>query len=209
MGNTGAVPRHLIPDYPSVLAKGFKGLEAEFAALKKTARNEEHRDFLDALIVCCEAARGLALRYAEEAERLAAAESDRLRAEELTEIARICRKVPWEPAENFYEAIQSLWLTHMLVMTCEGYPGPGLSPGRIDQYLYPFYQADIEEGRLTRENAREILDCYFIKHNYAYDYQGRIGENQGINSSFRPAHHHRRHRCARQRRLQRPDLAHT
>ncbi|HJX61009.1 MAG TPA: pyruvate formate lyase family protein, partial [Dehalococcoidia bacterium] len=64
------------------------------------------------------------------------------------------------------------------------YPGPGLSPGRIDQYLYPYYRRDLEEGRLTRDQARELLQCYWIKHNYAYDYQGRIGTNQGINSSF-------------------------
>jgi len=184
MGNTGAVPGHLIPDYPSVLRKGFRGLSEEFAAMRKSVGDPAHRDFLDALAVCCEAARDLACRYAEEAERLAAAETDRLRAEELAEIARICRKVPWEPAETFYEAVQSLWLTHMLVMACEGYPGPGLSPGRIDQYLYPYYRRDLEEGRLTRENAKEILECWWIKHNYAYDYQGRIGENQGINSSF-------------------------
>ncbi|MGC8827142.1 MAG: pyruvate formate lyase family protein, partial [Anaerolineae bacterium] len=103
---------------------------------------------------------------------------------ELLEIARICRKVPWEPAETFTEALQSLWFTHMLVMAAESYPGPGLSPGRIDQYLYPYYKADIEAGRLTREQAKEWLQCLWIKHNYAYDYQGWVGTNQGINSSF-------------------------
>ncbi len=184
MGNAGAVPGHLIPDYPRVIRKGLSGLVREFEEMMDTARDAEHRDFLRALVVCCEAARDLALRYADEAARLAAAETDRLRAEELTEIARICRKVPWAPAETFYEAVQSQWFTHMLVMTCEGYPGPGLSPGRVDQYLYPYYRADLEEGRLTRENAREILDCFFIKHNYAYDYQARIGENQGITAAF-------------------------
>ena len=71
----------------------------------------------------------------------------------------------------------------MLVMAAESYPGPGLSPGRVDQYLYPYYQADLASGRLDRQQARELLQCYWIKHNYAYDYQGRIG-NQGINSGF-------------------------
>ncbi len=87
-------------------------------------------------------------------------------------------------ASTFAEALQALWFTHMLVMAAESYPGPGLSPGRIDQYLYPYYRHDLDEGRLTRDQARELLQCYWIKHNYAYDYQGRVGTNQGINSGF-------------------------
>ncbi len=91
--------------------------------------------------------------------------------------------MPAEPAETFHEALQSLWFAHMLVMAAESYPGPGLSPGRVDQYLYPYYQSDIASGRLDRQRAQEMLQCLWIKHNYAYDYQGRIG-NQGINSGF-------------------------
>ncbi len=184
MANTGAIPGHLIPDYPSVLRKGLEGIASELHQLKNRVKDEAHRDFLDSLIICCVAAKQLALRYAEEAERLAEEEKDRLRAEELMTIARICRKVPWEPADTFHEALQSLWFTHMLVMVAESYPGPGLSPGRIDQYLFSYYQKDLDEGRLTRDQAKELLECYWIKHNYAYDFQGRIGNNQGINSSF-------------------------
>jgi formate C-acetyltransferase len=69
-------------------------------------------------------------------------------------------------------------------MAAESYPGPGVSPGRIDQYLYPYYRADLDAGRLTRDQAREWLECWWIKHNYVYDFQGRVGTNQGINSSF-------------------------
>jgi formate C-acetyltransferase len=72
----------------------------------------------------------------------------------------------------------------MLVLVAESYPGPGVSPGRIDQYLYPYYQADVQAGRLTEAGAREWLQCWWIKHNYVYDYQGWVGTNQGINSSF-------------------------
>jgi len=53
----------------------------------------------------------------------------------------------------------------MLTMAAESYPGPGVSPGRVDQYLYPYYQADLESGRLTREQAKEWLECWWIKHN--------------------------------------------
>ncbi|MBC7230997.1 MAG: hypothetical protein H5T74_11490 [Actinobacteria bacterium] len=184
IGNAGAVPGHLIPDYPRVLRDGFAGIHAGLARMLAEVEDTAHADFLRALMECCEAARELAGRYAEEAERLAGEEGDARRAEELREIARICRKVPWEPAESFHEALQSLWFTHMLVMAAESYPGAGLSHGRFDQYMLPYYRADLESGRLTREEAKELLECYWIKHNYAYDFQCRVMNNQGINSGF-------------------------
>jgi len=196
LGNTGAVPGHLVPDYPKVLRLGFGGIQA---AIKTEAAREgdpKAREFLEALALSCEGPRLLSDRYAAEAERVAAdpeAVAAQARAggldpvarrAELAEVARICRKVPWLPPETFHEAIQALWMTHMLVMAAESYPGAGLSPGRIDQYLLPFYQADLAAGRLDRARALELVECYFIKHNYAYDFQGRIGANQGINSGF-------------------------
>jgi pyruvate formate-lyase/glycerol dehydratase family glycyl radical enzyme len=184
IGNSGAVPGHLIPDYPRVLRDGFAGIHAELAALKEEAKDPAHADFLAALMICCEAVRDVAERYAEEAERLAVEEGDGARASELREIARICRKVPWEPAETFHEALQSLWLTHMLIMTAESYPGAGLSHGRFDQYVYPYYKGDLAGGMITEDQARELLECYWIKHNYAYDFQCRVMTNQGINSGF-------------------------
>ncbi len=183
IGNCGAVPGHLIPNYPRVLRLGFRGIAAELEEMRRRETDPARQQFLESLLTCCQAAPALAERYADEAERLAAAEQDPVRRDELLEIARICRKVPACPAETFQEALQSLWFAHMLVMAAESYPGPGLSPGRIDQYLFPYYQADVAAGRLDRERARELLQCFWIKHNYAYDYQGRLG-NQGINSGF-------------------------
>jgi formate C-acetyltransferase len=184
VGNCGAVPGHLIPNYPKVLRLGFRGIAAEMEEMLRAEKDRRKRDFLRALLICCEAARDLAGRYAEEAERLAQQEPDSQRQAELRETARICRKVPWEPAETFPEALQALWFAHMLVMVAESYPGPGLSLGRIDQYLYPYYRGDLAAGRLDREQAGELLQCCWLKHNYAYDYQGRVGANQGINSGF-------------------------
>ncbi len=184
LGNTGAVPGHLIPDYPRVLERGFSGIREDLEELKKRTTDPAHVDFLDALILCCETVRDMAARYAEEAERLAGEENDTSRAGELREIARICRKVPWEPAETYHEALQSLWLTHMLIMTAESYPGAGLSHGRFDQYMYPYFRADLDGGRITEDEAKELLECYWIKHNYAYDFQCRVMTNQGINSGF-------------------------
>jgi formate C-acetyltransferase len=184
IGNCGAIPGHLIPNYPKALRLGFSGIVVELEEKLRVAKSLSQRDLLRALIVACEATRTFAERYATEAARLAAAERNEARRAELEEIARICRKVPWQPPQTFAEALQAVWFAHMLVMAAESYPGPGLSPGRVDQYLYPYYRRDLEEGRLTRDQARELLQCYWIKHNYAYDYQGRVGTNQGINSSF-------------------------
>jgi len=184
VGNCGAVPGHIIPNYPKVLRLGFRGIVAELEEKLQEARGKKRQDFLRALIISCEAAAAFASRYAEEADRLAAEESDTSRCEELRQIAAICRKVPWNPAQSLQEALQALWFTHMLVMAAESYPGAGLSLGRIDQYLFPYYQGDIDSGEMTRDEARELLQCYWIKHNYAYDYQGRVGTNQGINSGF-------------------------
>jgi formate C-acetyltransferase len=176
VGNCGAVPGHLVPDYPKVLRIGWKGIQDEARAYSS--------DLARAIVVCADAVREFTARYAAEANRLADAERDPARQGELREIARIVAKVPWLPPETFPEALQALWTTHMLTMAAESYPGPGVSPGRVDQYLYPYYKADLKSGRLTRAQAKEWLECWWIKHNYAYDYQGWVGTNQGINSSF-------------------------
>lgn len=184
MGNAGATPGHLVPNYPRALKEGLSGLAGYFRELRAGADSQSHRDFLDALVVCCEGANRFAARYADEAERLAADCEDALRKAELLEIARICRKVPWEPPQSFHEALQALWFIHMLVMVQESYPGPGLSPGRIDQYLYPYYKADIESGLITRDQAKELLDCWWIKPNYAYDFLYRVMRIRGVTSGY-------------------------
>ncbi len=184
VGTASSAPGHVIPNYAKVLEMGLKGLVHEFKEVLESDISDEHREFVEALILSCKTARDFNVRYAELAENLASKTDDGARREELEEIARICRKVPWKPAETFWEALQSLWTTHMLVMACESYPGAGLSHGRWDQYLYPFYKQSLEENELTKNEAKELLQCYWIKHNYVYDYQGRLGINQGINSSF-------------------------
>lgn len=184
MGNAGATPGHLIPNYPRALKVGLKGLVDHFEELKGATSDRKHKDFLSALIICCEGARELAGRYAAEAKRLARECSDPARKFELEELARICDKVPWEPPDSFHEALQALWFIHMLVMVQESYPGPGLSPGRIDQYLYPYYKADVDSGRLTRKQAKELLDCFWIKPNYAYDFMYRVMRIRGVTSGY-------------------------
>lgn len=184
VGTASSVPGHIIPNYAKVMRLGLKGLVTEYHGLLERDLTPEHKEFIRSLILSCETARDFSRRYAGKADFLALEEEDVKRKNELQEIARICRKVPWEAPETFWEALQSLWIIHMLVMAAESYPGAGLSHGRWDQYMYPFYKDSIDSGELTLAEAKELLQCYWIKHNYVYDYQGRLGINQGINSSF-------------------------
>lgn len=91
--------------------------------------------------------------------------------------------VPWKGAENFYQAIQSLWMTHMLVMYDEKYPGAGVSFGRIDQFLYPYYEKSVKDG-MDRDFMKEILGCFWFHCNTVYDSNIRTGSNQGITAGF-------------------------
>jgi len=184
LGTGSSIPGHLIPNYAKVMKVGMRGLAEEYRDLLKRNITTNHREFIEALILSCETARDFGIRYSKKAKSLASKEKDSERKKELLKIAGICNRVPWEPPSTFWEALQSLWIVHMLVMAAESYPGAGLSHGRWDQYMYPFYKKDIEEGNLTRDEAKELIQCYWIKHNYVYDFQGRLGINQGINSSF-------------------------
>lgn len=183
-GTASSVGGHLIPNYSKVMRIGMKGIAEEYQTLLNGDITPEHREFIESLILSCETARDVGLRYSKKAYELASEEKNPNRRQELQKISEILERVPWEAPSTFWEALQSFWIVHMLIMAAESYPGAGLSHGRWDQYMYPFYRKDIDEGRLTREEAKELLHCYWIKHNYVYDYQGRLGINQGINSSF-------------------------
>ena len=124
----------------------------------------------------------LAVRYADLCAQLAQSEAGPERAEELRQMARNLKRVPWEPARTFWEAVQSLWLTHMLVMSDENYPGPGVSFGRIDQYLLPYWELSLAEG-MDREFGKEILKCFWVHANTAYDAMIRVGNN-GITAGY-------------------------
>jgi formate C-acetyltransferase len=114
---------------------------------------------------------------------LAEQEADETRKRELLHMAENLIRVPWEPAGTFWQAVQSLWLTHMLVMSDENYPGPGDSFGRIDQYLYPLWEKSLAGG-MAREFGKEILKCFWIHANTAYDAMIRTGGNQGITAGY-------------------------
>ena len=150
-------------DYAKILNKGAKSIIEEAKECLKNLRYEspdiiEKRDFWEGVIIVFEAWVRFANRYADLAEKMAAEEKDEKRAAELKEMARICRKVPYKPADTFREALQSFWFTFL--MCC---PSPTTSAGRFDQYMYPFYKKDIEAGIITDDEVLELLEIMRCK----------------------------------------------
>lgn len=122
------------------------------------------RDELRAMSIAADAVMRLAERHAEKAEALAKTETDAARRAELEKIAVVCRRVPAYAPRNFWEALQSYWFVHLGVVT-ELNTWDSFCPGRFDQHLDPFYRKDLEEGRLSRDEAKELLECLWVKFN--------------------------------------------
>ncbi len=185
-GNAGATSGHLIPGHERLLQIGWKGIRADLESRYESLSGQERQgpkgSQLRAMLTASGTPRDLAGRYAGLCTRLAGAEPDGERRQELYRMAANLNRVPWEPAETFWEALQALWLNHMLIMADENYPGPGVSFGRIDQYLFPYWERSLSQG-MDREFGKEILKCFWLHCNTAYDAMVRTG-NQGITSGF-------------------------
>ena len=159
---------HLTVDYKKVLAVGYSGIIAEAKAEKaKLSQGDadfsKRTHFLDAVIMSCEAAIKYAERYSALARSMAKTTSDFGRKKELEEISAVCARVPRFGAESFREACQSFWFVQMLLQVESS--GHSISPGRFDQYMYPYYKKDLDGGVLTREAAQELMDCIWVKLN--------------------------------------------
>jgi len=122
------------------------------------------REELRAMAIAADALIAFARRHSRRARELAAAETDPLRKRELEQIAAICTHVPAHPPRTLWEALQYYWFVHLGVVT-EMNTWDSFNPGRLDRHLYPFYKHDIETGLLTREQARELLQAFWIKFN--------------------------------------------
>lgn len=159
---------HVSVDYAKVLRIGFQGIY-DYAKSERDACNIYDSDystryyFLTSVMESCEAAILFAHRYADAARDAASSCTDMTRRAELNTIAEICDRVPRYGASGFHEACQSFWFVQLLIQTESS--GHSISPGRFDQYMYPYYQKDIESGKLTREQAQELIDCVWVKLN--------------------------------------------
>ena len=155
---------HVNVDYGKILKKGFRGvLEETIAAMNQLDPDDpetiKKRQFYNAVIISYNAAIKFAHRYADKARELAAAESNPVRKAELVQIAANCDRVPEYGARNFYEACQSFWFIQIMVQIESN--GHSISPGRFDQYMYPYLKND----NISREFAQELIDCIWVKLN--------------------------------------------
>ena len=151
---------HVTVKYGEVLDIGFSGIKAKAEA---DGDYQQKSRFLEAVMISCDAAVTYARRYAklalEEAEKC----SDMTRKKELLQIAQNCANVPEKGAMGFYEACQSFWFVQQLLQIESS--GHSISPGRFDQYMYPYYKKDLDSGKITREFAQELMDCIWVKLN--------------------------------------------
>lgn len=165
-GKLNAGDAHLAVNYERILKDGLKGYEKRVKEYKATLdlTDPESIDkycFYNAVLIVLEAVRNFANRYSVLAKDLAEKELNQERKIELLEISRICSKVPYEPAETFQEAVQSVWFIQLILQIESN--GHSLSYGRFDQYMYPYYDRDIKNGTIKESEALELLTCLWIK----------------------------------------------
>src|SRR6185369_15916252 len=162
-------PGHTVLD-EKLFRRGLVDFKAEIA--REIARLDfvadaaawEKREQLKAMDISCDAAILFAQRHADLAEQLAARETDPQRKRELQRIAEVCRHVPAHAPRDFQEALQAYWFCHLAIIT-ELNGWDAMSPGHLDQHLLPFYEKGVADGSLSREEARELLECFFVKFN--------------------------------------------
>jgi len=158
----------ICPDYPKILGEGLNGIISEVEDKLKGldlnhAENLEKSVFYRAVIISLKAVIKFAKRYAELAKEMARDESNPYRKKELEKIAEACERVPANPARSFHEAIQAFWFIHAVLCLEAGCVT--FTPGRMDQWLYPYYRKDIDAGKLSKDDAQELLECLWIKFN--------------------------------------------
>ena len=165
-GKLNAGDAHLAVNYERILAEGLKGYEERTKKLKAALdftkpESIDKNVFYKAVLIVIDAVHTFANRYSKLAQDMALTEADAKRKEELLEISRICTKVPYAPASSFREAVQAVWFIQLILQIESN--GHSLSYGRFDQYMYPYYKKDMENGSLSEESALELLTCLWIK----------------------------------------------
>ena len=165
-GKLNAGDAHLAVNYERILKDGLKGYEKRVKECKASLdlTDPDSIDkycFYNVVLIVLKAVHNFANRYSVLAKDLAEKELNQKRKIELLEISRICSKVPYEPAETFKEAVQSVWFIQLILQIESN--GHSLSYGRFDQYMYPYYDRDIKNGTIKESEALELLTCLWIK----------------------------------------------
>lgn len=158
---------HISPYYKKVLEKGYNGIKKEaeeaYAKLDLTDPSQQRkRAFYEAILITCDAVKDFAKRYVDLAKQMAEKEG-KDRKEELLQIAKNCEQVPANPARSFWEALQAWWFVQLIIQIESN--GHSISPGRFDQYMWPYYKKDIDSGTITKEFAQELIEHAFYKLN--------------------------------------------
>ena len=155
---------HIIPNHDLVLAEGFGGL-ARIAEenSKREGLTQEQKDFYEAVKITMNAALKYIKRFSELAAREAEKETDEKRKNELKDLSKMFAHLMEGKAESFHEAVEAVYLTHLLMMIESN--GHSFSFGRFDQYIYPYYKADIDSGKISKEKALEIITHFFLMTN--------------------------------------------
>ncbi len=153
---------HICPNCEKWLKKGPAGIKAEAEKYLETASGDK-KDFYESVIIVMEGVQQFMMRYCSFLLEKAETEKDKIKKENIILTAENCKNISSRPAENFHEAVQSLWLL-FVVLHMES-NASSFSPGRMDSFLYPYYKKDIEKGILTNEKALEIIECLWLKFN--------------------------------------------
>lgn len=155
---------HIVVGHENVLKYGYKGLKARADERLKSVKTSNERNFLQGVGIVCEAIRDFSLRFSALAKSKAEKEEESERREELLRIAELCERVPWNPPNSFYEAIQTIWFVQNAIIISYG-AGSGITPGRVDQLLYPYYKKDIEAGKITEAEILRLIEEFIVKIN--------------------------------------------
>ena len=178
---------HHYADVEAVMHRGFQSIRDEIAEkLEETVqaghekeKNSEEREFLEAALAACDAAILLGERFSKESGKMLEGETDAAVREQLERIRDTAKRVPRYPAETFYEALCSVWFTREL---CTSMEGSGFAVmGHYDRILYPFYEKDVKEGALTKEEAQNLIDCLILITDARWSH---TAETSGTNASL-------------------------
>jgi len=154
----GLYDGHYTPGHANIIRMGYAGIRDRASEKLKTEEDPHKRDFLEATVVSYDAACDFAGKHARHAEAMVGEAHDPVRRDELMRIAALCREIAAGPPDSFLAGLQVMWFTFM-------FGGRG-SIGRFDQWMYPLCRKDVESGRMTLDEAQELIENYFIKLNY-------------------------------------------